>query len=272
MESRKILVPVDLTQSSDKVAAYAAAIARKANLGISLLHIQRSSSDTAASDQLKLMVAKLESVLSVKCDYSVVEGNLFNEITNASYNQEYSLMVIGAYGLKGIREKLLGSDILKLVKNIPIPVLTLQESGYSFPSEGIRTILFPASSHENFRKNIDATVFFAKLYGAKVIVYTIDKPGFSWSDKFKSNIEQAIRAFEMNDIKCQRVNEPPTTYSAGFAKQILQYAGEINADLISVVSVATAEHYYIADSDKERLLTNELHIPVLCVSDKEQVQ
>jgi nucleotide-binding universal stress UspA family protein len=271
MESRKILVPVDLTQSSDKVVAYAAAIARKADFGISLLHVQRSSFDSAATDQLKLMAAKLESGLSVKCDYSVKAGNLFTEITNASNNQEYSLMVIGAYGLKGIREKLLGSDILKLVKNIPIPVFTLQESGYSFPSEGIKTILLPASSHDTFQKNIDATVFFAKLYDAEVIVYTVNKPGFSWSDLFKSNIDLAISAFEKNAVKYQRVNEPQTTYSAGYAKQILQYAGKTNADLISVVSVATSEHHNIADSDKERLLTNELNIPVLCVSDKEQV-
>jgi nucleotide-binding universal stress UspA family protein len=271
MTHKKILVPVDLTQSSDKVAACAAAIAVTADMGISLLHVQRSHSDAAANDQLKLMAARLESDFSVTCDYSVKDGNIHAEILNAANDQEYSLMVIGSYGFKGIREKLLGSDILKLVKSIPIPVLTVQESGYDFPSEGIKRILFPVSSHATFQKNIDATVFIAKLYDAEVIVYTVNKPGFSWSDLFKSNIDKAINAFEKNAVKYQRVNEPQTTYSAGYAKQILQYAGKINADLISVVSVATAEHHNIADSDKERLLTNELNIPVLCVSDKEQV-
>jgi nucleotide-binding universal stress UspA family protein len=224
-----------------------------------------------AIDQLKLMTNRLESDFSVTCDFSVNEGNINTEIIKAAKDQEYAFMVIGSYGFKGIREKLLGSDILKLVKNIPIPVLAVQDSGYNFPSGGIKRILFPVSSHTTFQKIIDATVFIAKLYDAEVIVYTVNKPGFSWSDLFKSNIDKAINAFEKNAVKYQRVNEPQTTYSAGYAKQILQYAGKINADLISVVSVATSEHHNIADSDKERLLTNELHIPVLCVSDKEQV-
>lgn len=271
MTQKKILVPVDLSQSSFKVAECAAAIAKTADMEVSLLHVHRNQSDNEAIDQLKLMTTNLVSDLPVKCDYLLKEGNSHTEIINSANDQEYAFMVIGSYGFKGIREKLLGSDILKLVKNIPIPVLTVQESGYNFPSGGIKRILFPVSSHTTFQKVIDATVFIAKLYDAEVIVYTVNKPGFSWSDLFKSNIDKAINAFEKNAVKYQRVNEPQTTYSAGYAKQILQYAGKINADLISVISVATAEHYNIADSDKERLLTNELNIPVLCVSDKERV-
>jgi len=271
MSVKKILVPVDLTQASDKVAACAAAIAKKANLELSLLHISRDNSNTNAIEQLKSMAEKLVSDWSVKCDYFVKEGNLFNEITNVAYDHSYSMMVIGSHGSKGIREKLLGSDILKLVKNIPIPVLTIQETGYNYPSAGFQKIVFPASAHTIFDKIIEATVLFAKLFGSEVYVYTVEKPGSPWSDMLKSNIEKAINAFELNSINYTRVNEQQGSYSPGYAKQILQYANKVKADMISVISIPTSEHYYIADSDKERLLTNELLIPVLCVSDKKQV-
>lgn len=271
MSTKKILVPVDLTQASYKVAACAAVIAKKANLELSLLNISRGNSDKDAIEQLKSMAEKLESELSVKCDYFVKEGNLFNEIATIANDHIYSMMIIGSPGSKGIREKLLGSDILKLVKNIPVPVLTIQETGYSFPAGGIQKILFPASAHTTYNKIIDATVFFAKLFGSEVYVYTVEKPGSPWSDMLRSNIEKAISAFELNSISFTRVNEQQSSYSPGYAKQILQYAGKIKADMISVISTPTSEHYYIADSDKERLLTNELQIPVLCVSDKKQV-
>ncbi|MBE0661446.1 MAG: universal stress protein [Bacteroidales bacterium] len=271
MSTKRILVPVELTQASDKVAAYAGIIAKKANLELSLLHISRGKSDMDAIEQLKSMAQKLESESSVKCDYLVKEGNLFNEMANVANDPMYSMMIIGSHGSKGIREKLLGSDILKLVKNIPVPVLTIQETGYNFPEKGIQKIVFPASAHTTFDKVIDATVFFAKLFESEVYVYTVEKPGSPWSDVLRSNIEKAISAFERNSINFTRVNEQQSSYSPGYAKQILQYAGKIKADMISVISTPTSEHYYIADSDKERLLTNELQIPVLCVSDKKQV-
>jgi hypothetical protein len=35
------------------------------------------------------------------------------------------------------------------------------------------------------------------------------------------------------------------------------------------MSVPTREHYYYAQADKQEILTNKHHIPVLCTSDVE---
>jgi hypothetical protein len=129
----------------------------------------------------------------------------------------------------------------------------------------------PASSHEDFHRKVDSVVFLGQLFDAEVHVYTVEKPGFTWSDTLKQNIEKAISEFKAKAIKYHRVNEPQTAYSPGFAKQILQYAEKINAGMIAVMSVPTSEYYYIADSDKERLLTNDHKIPVLAVSDTDKV-
>ncbi|MEA3477811.1 MAG: hypothetical protein U9R60_06500 [Bacteroidota bacterium] len=52
---------------------------------------------------------------------------------------------------------------------------------------------------------------------------------------------------------------------------MLQYTDNVGADLISLMSMPTKDYHYFADSDKERLLTNEAGIPILCTSDKRVV-
>jgi nucleotide-binding universal stress UspA family protein len=270
MSEKNILVPVDLTETSRTAATCAAKIARVSGGKMTLLHIQNGESTTEDAIALTSMANSLRSEFSVACDYLIREGKIFSEISNEAGEPMYGFMVIGSHGFKGIKEKLLGADILKLVKNIPIPVLVIQKD-HSLPAEGIKTIVFPAGSHESFQNQINATILMAGLFGSEVHVYTIEKPGFPWSDALKANIEKTIHDFESNNIRYKRVNETQNTFSPGYAKQTLQYAGKMNADLISVMSVPTNEFYYIADSDKERLLTNEMNIPVLCSSDKKRV-
>jgi hypothetical protein len=195
---------------------------------------------------------------------------LHYEIGKAADEQGIDLMVIGSHGFKGLREIILGVDILKLAKNICIPVICIQKD-YNIPEEGFKTILLPASSHKLFHNNINAIVSLARWFQAEVHMYSINKPKIPWPDSLKSNIETAIKTFESERINFKRVNEQENILFPGFAKQILNYAKKINADLISVMSEPSFEYYYFADIDKERLLTNRLQIPILCVSDKWKV-
>ena len=270
MSEKNILVPVDLTETSRIAATCAAKIARISGMRVTLLHIQTGKSTAEDAAELSIMVNSIESEFSVACDYLIREGKIFSEIAKEAGEPAYSLMVIGSHGFKGFKEKLLGADILKLVKNIPVPVLVIQK-GHTLPQDGIKTIVFPAGSHEAFQNQIDATILLAGLFRSEVHIYTIEKPGFPWSDALKANIEKTVHEFALNNIRYKRVNELQNTFSPGYAKQTLQYAEKVKADMISVMSVPTNEFYYIADSDKERLLMNEMKIPVLCSSDLKQV-
>lgn len=267
---KTILVPYDLTDAARRAVDVSIEIAKKGGMKITLLNVQKSDKVNPPDEELQKLTNTISGNSDVNCSYVIRRGNLFTEIEEESAKQEYTFMVIGSHGYKGFKDKFLGMDILKLVKNIPVPVLTVQE-GYHLPQNGIRTILLPASSHEAFGKKIDATVFLAHLFDATVHVYTVEKPGFEWSEQLKENIGKSLTSLKENTIKFERVNEHQTVYSPGYARQILDYAGRISADIIAVMSVATDEYYYIADSDKERLLTNDFKTPVLCVSDKRKI-
>ncbi|MEO5584342.1 MAG: hypothetical protein ABIQ75_02715, partial [Flavobacteriales bacterium] len=65
-------------------------------------------------------------------------------------------------------------------------------------------------------------------------------------------------------IAIKTVEEPSTSFSVGFSWPTIDYAKRVGAGCIAIMSVASDEYRYIADAEKERLLTNEPGIPVLC--------
>jgi len=270
MKNNRILVPYDFTDAAIKAASVAASVAKEGHFAMTLLHIAHKSSDTGTSLKLQEHAEKLQEDYKISCNYIVREGKIISEIIAASHEFGYVLMVIGSQGYKGFIEKLHGMDLLKLVKEIPFPVLTVQET-YQMPEAGIKTIILPGSSHKDYMRVVDACIFIASIYGSRVVVYTVEKPGFTWSETLRSNLRVAMEEFEARGIDYERVNESQSTYSAGYARQILQYAGKEKADLIAVMSIPTNEYYHIADSDKEQLLVNNLKIPVLGASDKRRL-
>ncbi len=269
MDNKRILVPVDFTLVAENAVKFAAIAAKKGGLEITLLHIEHRKEEETES-RVAEMAVRIAGEYGVHCSFQIRRGDLFNEICQEAASGHYRFMVIGTHGFKGLREKFLGSDILKLAKMLPIPAIILQKD-FEVSNEGIRKIIFPAGTHKAFPLNIEATVMMAGLFGSEVHLYTVEKKGQDWSPELKNNIELSKSAFEQAGIQYIRANEVQTTFSLGYSKQILQYAKDQRADLIAVMSIPTPEHYYFADSDKELLLTNEAGIPVLSTSDRKPV-
>jgi nucleotide-binding universal stress UspA family protein len=270
MSENKILVPSDFSDASHAAVDLAATIAAKNDMGLSLLHIRNGKSIGDSEDQMINIIQSLKVKHNLESDYIIKKGSIFSEISKVACEDCYRMMVIGSHGFKGFREKFFGADILKLVKTIPVPVIVAQKN-YTIPGSGIKNIILPAASHDDFHRIVQATSFIAGMFDARVHIYTIEKPGQEWPEKLKSNIEKAKETFDAHRVRYIRVNEQATTYSVGYSKQTLQYAEREGVDMICLMSMPTKEYHYFADSDKEQLLTNEAGIPVLCTSDKKAV-
>ncbi|MEZ5083274.1 MAG: universal stress protein [Bacteroidales bacterium] len=268
--TKKILIPVDFSDASTAALHVALTLANAKNLGLSLVHIADGKSAEKAESELQSLTEKLKKENNLNIEPIVKKGNIFSGIASIANDNSFGLMIIGTHGFKGIREKVFGADILKLVKSVAIPVMVVQKE-YKLPPEGIKKILFPASSHDTFSFKIESTIYLSNLTNAEVLLYTVEKPGIEWSDKFRENIRLAKREFEDKGIKFTRINEEQQSFSVGYSKQIMAYAKNNHVDLIALMSNAAGENYYFADSDKGSILTNDANIPVLCTSDKQIV-
>jgi nucleotide-binding universal stress UspA family protein len=260
----KIIVPTDLTKAAKQAILQATAIALKTRSSITLLHVMdnKSSPLQEVKQALDYEADHIRKNTGLNCDILIKEGNLFEVISYLACEKDHDLMVIGTHGIKGIKQMLFGANILKLILKIPIPVLVVQEESPLI--ESFHKVVLPVSSHDSFRSALEAILFFAGFYNIEVHLYSIHKAGFPWSDQLLKNIEEATQLLNDKGVNMIRVKEEQQVYSMGYAKQTIKYAQSINADAIWMISVPTEEYYYFAQSDKEAMLLNDFHKPVLC--------
>ena len=263
---KKILVPTDLTEVAAQATSQAAIIAKKANAGLTLLHVldSRSAPESTVTPLLKEQANNISLRYRIECDFIVNKGNIFETIPAIARSADYFLIVIGTHGIKGIKQILMGANILKLVMKIGIPVMVVQKETPLI--ESFDRMILPVSSHDSFKVQIEAATLFASLFNTEIHLYSIHKAGYEWPEQLKKNIEDAARIFESRNIRMKRVKEEQNVYSVGYAKQTLKYAESVSANLISIMSVSSTEYYYFAQLDKESMLLNEPRIPILCCS------
>lgn len=258
----KILVPYDFTEASDKAKEQAAKLDERCAIHIDLLHVIDSAKEeekamTTLREQSAQLVRK-----SVSSSVIVQKGAVLETINEVAANGLYHLMVIGTHGPKGLRQSLLGADILKLLKESPCPSIVVQKT--SQPIEAFKRILLPVGSHEDYESLAEDVNFLAQISGAEVIIYTINRPGEEPAEELLANKEHTIRLFRAHDVPFREVMEDTSVFSFGFAKQTLLYAEKNDVDLIAIMPNVSAEHSYFANADKERVLVNEKGIAILC--------
>jgi len=259
-----ILCTHDLTAVSDAALAYALPLADRAGLSVTVLHVvdagTAESEHAALRDRLRRSVERIGG--SEQVAIKVVEGRYIQAIADES-SKEHSLAVVGTHGPKGLRQNLFGADILKLVRSMHIPTMVVQE-GTDLDMRLDRIVL-PVAAHADIGKLLDAVCLLAKLHGSEVHIYQLVRPKEEPSVELLNNKLVMLERFEQEGIPCVQANEPSSTFSVGFAGPTALYAKRIGAGCIAIMSHASDEYRYIADAEKERMLTNEACIPVLCI-------
>jgi hypothetical protein len=172
------------------------------------------------------------------------------------------MMVLGTHGPRGLRQNLFGTDILKLVRMVHVPSLVVQEQ--SPREDRLDRLVMPVAGHHDLSGLLDAVCLLARLHATEVHVYQLMRPGEQPSDQLLDNKRSMLYRLEEEGIRHVEANEPSTMYSVGFAKQTVDYAQRIKADCIAIMARASDEYRYIADAEKEHILTNAAYIPVLC--------
>ena len=160
-EIRRILCPVDCSEFSASVLAYAAAFAKLFGSEITVLHVfatavPRASSETypawllqvaearkSIADELHLLLAPLSDA-GVTVRTQIAEGNTASEIVRHAAEHDVDLVVMGTHGRCGFDRLTLGSVAEKVLGKTPCPVFT-NPQGMDRTAHGITQlhILFP---------------------------------------------------------------------------------------------------------------------------------
>lgn len=259
-----ILCPTDFTEAATSAQRYATVLASRSGSSITLLHVldkHQIQSEALARASLQMGSAADQLANTVKVNEIFREGEPLKQIM-AEAQKGHALMVVGTHGPKGLRQSLLGADILKLVRHVPIPSLVVQADS---PADvRMDRIVLPVAGHEDISRLLDAVCDMARRFGSEVHVFQVMRPGEQPSDRLLKNKVTMLDRLRGESIATKEANVPSTVFSLGFAEQTIRYAQEIGAGCIAVMAKASDDYRYIADAEKERLLVNAPCIPVLC--------
>ncbi|MFM9986296.1 MAG: universal stress protein [Flavobacteriales bacterium] len=260
---KKIVVLVDLTESSKPALLQAAVIARKSGADIVALHIAgETESDAVQADHVESFVKQYTGD-SLPVQVMIGHGKFLTVIPGYVAQQSPDLVVMCTHGIRGIAQNLFGADILKLVHAIQFPCLVVQEKTTVNPN-GIQRIMIPASPYPDYMVKVKHASIVAKLFNAEIVHYEIDKYVGNSEEEIAENKKLAELYLKAEGVAFSSVLEDNKSMSLGYAGQTVQFAKTNGMDAIALTSDTHHEDMVMGKPDKEKFLTNDLAIPILC--------
>jgi nucleotide-binding universal stress UspA family protein len=143
---KKILLPVDFSDCSQKALHYAISFARQFQAQLLLLHVLESVYpppellvvDSSALDSRvreeaqRQLAAWAKEVPGIPLRTVIRSGNPHLEIVAAAQENNTDLIILGTHGRSGMAHLFLGSTAERVVRRAPCPVMVVREREHDF--------------------------------------------------------------------------------------------------------------------------------------------
>lgn len=259
----KLLCPTDLTLAADIALTYAGAIAQRASGGVTLYHVASKKDPQGVPEMQKAHDKNLADLKAAGVPVQeVVQDGVYMREIMARSGEGFGMMVVGTHGVRGLRQEVLGSDMLKLVRGSSVPSLVVQV--YSPREVKMERILMPVAAHDDITPLVDAVCTLAKIFNSHVDVYQQLVEGQSTSNQLLRNKLLMLERLAQEGISHEEVNEPVEKFYEGFVLRTIRHARDKNVDCIAIMAEASGEHKKIADKEKQEMITNAAGVPILC--------
>lgn len=156
VQMKKVLVATDFSPASQSALLYALALARRRKAMVYVAHVVNSSGifgseslqravddawrDTHAEMTNHFIAGRLEGIEN---QIVVRQGDVWEELSKLISELEIDLVLTGTKGRSGVWKMLLGSTVEKILRQSPVPVLTIgPKVTLAVPADGPKRILY----------------------------------------------------------------------------------------------------------------------------------
>ncbi|MCA9144021.1 MAG: universal stress protein [Planctomycetaceae bacterium] len=140
MTLKRILLPVDFSESSQLCLSTAVALARSNDAELFLLHVEEPQPvitagggvaaypiPLPATEELEAQLKAIDPGENARCSRHMVLGTASSEIVKFADESYIDMIVMGTHGRTGLSRLLMGSVAEAVVRKAPCPVLTLKQ-------------------------------------------------------------------------------------------------------------------------------------------------
>lgn len=257
----KILLLTDFSEVADHAAFYTKLIASKINGRVEVMHVLQPPVDwihlpkehedyypetkkeiANAKSKLSELVHSFESfgiIATLTLLYSFGPENLFSHVQNTKAD----LVIMGSRGMGGSRSFMLGSNALKVLRNVKTPTLVIQKS--SGKAE-INKIAFMSTLEENQEETYSKIKEFAGLMGAEIDLVFINTPYNFFeteeSDKMFNEFKQKAPLVNRVLINAHNTERGILFYSKNYHPDLLVLAKSRKPGLAKLFSSSLTEN------------------------------
>ncbi len=282
LNTKKILIPIDFSETSLRAIKHGAFIAKKSGGELLLLHVQKRNDlmdvilpalDMNEKDMgaiTKFLEAKLEKLAEgtrkgygIPVSALVSVGHITSEIVDMAEEHGVGMIVMGTQGSDSDNDLFLGSNSYRVLTKSDIPVMTVRsdamQSGYS-------KILLPVDTSVHSRQKVMAALGIANKFASHVHVLGI-------IGKYEDNHEFKLKVILPQIQKL--AEERGLAFSGEIlkaddrAKDTLECAARVKADLIICMRDENYDFPKWLLSTYAHAVLNESKIPVICIPPEE---
>jgi nucleotide-binding universal stress UspA family protein len=276
-----ILVPIDFSDSSLNAVYYAVEMADLFDSEITLLHVLSTSALKSLftnDSEIALLRDKVRNKLdetksqilekwpNMRVSTLVSEGKPFKVINRVAKENKTDTIVMGTNGANGI-EQFTGSTTTRVLKSSGIPVIAVK---HKQTNPKFNKIVIPIDLTKTSRQKIDWAVKLGVKYNSTIhIIMELDKDELAIK-KIKANLNQAETIFKRNGIKYESHLLDDRQYPDNLGKDTIQYAEEIDADLIMIMTKSESAKLseFFVGSYAEQIVNSSSKTPVMCINPK----
>ncbi len=270
-----MLVPTDFSEVADLALEHAIMIAKTFDNDIALLAIYDTGnlitsifSKNATEEMVeKSLLTKLEVIKAdvkskhnidiktvVRSTYSIYKG-----IVEAAEELGCDSIVMGTHGASGLK-KIMGSNAQRVISQAEVPVIVVKEKHIG---DGYKHIVFPIDLSFETRQKVKWAIHIAQKFNSTIHILSFREDDEFLGHKINANINNVEQHF--NDAG---VNY--TTYflsdKSGMAKETINYAENINADLIMIMTQQDESLSEIIIGSYAQQIVNNSPMPVMTVT------
>ncbi len=270
-----MLVPTDFSEVADLALEHAIMIAKTFDNDIALMAIydtgnlitsifSKNATEEMVEKSLQTKLDQIKDEVKAKHNIDITTvvrsaHSIYKTIVETAEEFNCDSIVMGTHGASGLK-KIMGSNAQRVISQADVPVIVIKEKHFG---DGYKNIVFPIDLSFETRQKVKWAIHLAQKFNSTIHILSFREDDEFLGHKINANINNVEAQFRDAGVQF-------TSYflsdKAGLAKETINYADNINADLIMIMTQQDEGLSEIIIGSYAQQIVNNATTPVMTVT------